>query len=102
MPILRSIRILTARSSTQYIPHSSTPLPGLGTSPAPARPHATFPILSPVLTAPVSAVPALFVTVRARPGLFRPVKPDSRGAPGGTRYESYYTLQTVAVIASYT
>ena len=30
---------------------------------------------SPVLTAPVSAVPALFATVRARPGPFRLVKP---------------------------
>ena len=30
--------------------------------------------VGPVLTAPVSAVPALFVTVRARPGPSRPVK----------------------------
>ena len=35
--------------------------------------------LSPVLTAPVSAVPALFATVRARTGPFRPVKTASSG-----------------------
>ena len=29
-------------------------------------------MLSPVFTAPVSAVPALFAAVRARPGPFRP------------------------------
>ena len=41
--------------------------------------------LHPVLTAPASAVPALFVTVRARPGPFHPVKTASSGAspPGG-------------------
>ena len=33
---------------------------------------------SPVLTAPVSAAPALFVTVGARPSPFRPVKIASR------------------------
>ena len=33
---------------------------------------------SPVLTAPVSAVQALFATVRARPSPFRPVKTASR------------------------
>ena len=37
----------------------------------------------PVLTAPVSAVPALFVTVRARPGPFCPVKTASSAAGGG-------------------
>ena len=34
----------------------------------------------PVLTAPGSAASARFVTVRARPGPFRPVKPASSGA----------------------
>ena len=38
--------------------------------------------LSPVLTAPVSAIPALFATVRERPGPFRPVK-IAAGAPEG-------------------
>ena len=37
-------------------------------------------MLSSVLTAPVSAVPALFVTVRARPGPFRSVKTVFSGA----------------------
>ena len=45
-------------------------LPGSPVSPAP----------SPVLAAPVSAVPALFTTVRARPGPFRAVKTASSGA----------------------
>ena len=36
---------------------------------------------SPVLTAPVSAVPALFATVRARPGPFRP-NSQRGGVPG--------------------
>ena len=40
-------------------------------------------ILHPVLTAPVGAVPALFATVRARPGPFRPVTPASSGAGDG-------------------
>ena len=39
-----------------------------------ARPIAGY-RLHPVLTAPVSAVPAPFATARARPGSFRPVKP---------------------------
>ena len=36
-----------------------------------------------VLTAPVSAVPALFATVRARPGPIRPVKTALSGALDG-------------------
>ena len=38
---------------------------------------------SPVLTAPVSAVPALFATVRVRPGPLRPVKTSSSAAGAG-------------------
>ena len=36
--------------------------------------------MHPVLTAPVSAVPALFATVRVHPDPFRPVKTVSSGA----------------------
>ena len=39
-------------------------------------------VSNPVLTAPVSAVPALFATVRARPGPLRPVKTASSVAGG--------------------
>ena len=38
---------------------------------------------SPVLTAPVSAVPALFATVQARPGTFRSVKTATSAAGCG-------------------
>ena len=41
-------------------------------------------VLSPVLTAPVNAIPTLFATVRARLGRFRPVKTASSGAPAAT------------------
>ena len=41
-------------------------------------------VSSPVLTAPVSAVPALCATVRARPGPFCTVKTASNGVFDGT------------------
>ena len=40
-------------------------------------------VSGPVLSAPVSAAPTLFSTVRARPGPFRPVKPPPGAAGGG-------------------
>ena len=47
--------------------------------------------LSPVLTAPVSAVPALFATVRAPPGPFRPVKTAPSGAVTAAGYRLSFT-----------
>ena len=43
-------------------------------------------VATPVLTAPVSAVPALFATVRAHPGPF-PVKTASRRRAAGGRFD---------------
>ena len=51
-----------------------------------APPHTAGP-KSPVLTAPVSAAPALFATVRARPGPFRPVKTASRRRRAGGDFD---------------
>ena len=53
-------------------------------------------VISPVLAAPVSTVPALFATVPARPGPFRPVKTASSGSggglPGGSVYRASISL----------
>ena len=69
---------------TCFLPASVVPYPSSradtarGVCPAPLCEYGG--LWRPVLTAPVSAVPALFATVRARPGAFRPFKTASRRA----------------------